>query len=404
VCSVAEATLPSVSTDLPVGASTGGAVPEAHLVAKVVQFSFLLRLASLLLVVVTPGDAVSSPAGLTAIGFITLSSTAGLYATQQLTGKVMAHPILLVLDVLVATGLASLLGATSPLLIYTFSTAVLIGILLPRPIATLVLAIQVSTLILVAVDQDTSDELIGILIVPICSATLGAMGILTRFLLASAEREQANVRRLSADAAIERERARLARDMHDSVAKALHGIALAAAALPAWAQKGPEQLSAKAVELQAAAESAAQDARSILVDLRTETDDRTLAQQLRVMADGLTQGGVQTILTVGGVADCDHAVKRELVAIAGEAVENIHRHSGAQNVAITCAGERDTITVTIRDDGHGFDPGLTPTGHFGLVGMRERAELVGGTLDLVTSPGRGTTVTVRTPRAAKGTP
>ena len=377
-------------------------MPEAHLVAKVVQFSFLLRLTSLLIVVITPSEAVTSTAGLTAIGFITLSSTAGLYATGLLTRKVMAHPILLVLDVLVATALALLLGAQSPLLVYTFSTSVLIGILLPRRAATLVLAIQVSSIVLIAIEQDAQAEVIGILIVPICSATLGAMGILTRFLLQSAEREQVNARRLSADAAIERERARLAREMHDSVAKALHGIALAAAALPTWAAKGPEQLSQKATQLQQAAESAAQDARSILVDLRTETDDRTLAQQLRTMADSLTQGGVQTILTVGGVADCDHSVKRELVAIAGESVENIHRHSGAENVAITCSGDPDSIVISIRDDGRGFDPDLTPTGHYGLVGMRERAEHVGGTLDLVTAPGRGTTVTVRTPRTAKG--
>lgn len=383
---------------------TSARVPEAHLVAQVVQFAFLLRLAALLLVVVTPSDAASSAAGLTAIGFITLSSTAGLYATRQLTRKVAAHPILLVLDVLVATGLAMLLGAQSPLLIYTFSTAVLIGILLPRSIATLVLLIQVGSLVLVAIDQDTGQEVIGIIVVPICSATLGAMGMLTRYLLQSAEREQVNARRLSADAAIERERARLARDMHDSVAKALHGIALAAAALPAWAAKGPEQLSARAVELQQAAEAAARDARSILVDLRTETDDRTLAQQLRSFADGLTQGGIQTILTIGGIADCDHAVKREIVAIAGEAVENIHRHAGASSVAITCAAEADSIVVSIRDDGAGFDPALRPAGHFGLVGMRERAEHVGGTLDLLTAPGRGTTVTVRTPRTAKGAP
>jgi len=374
---------------------------EQSLVARVVQFAFLIRLASLLLVVVSP-EAVGSTVGLCAIGFITVSSTVGLYATDRLTGSVMSHPILIVLDVLVATVLALLLGAQSPLLVYSLSTSVLIGILLPTRVAILVLIIQVSAVVLISIEQDEALTVAEILLLPIAAATLGAMGSLTRFLLRSAEQAMVKARTAAADAAIERERSRLARDMHDSVAKALHGIALSAAALPTWAAKGPEVLAAKATELQTAAESAAQDARTILVDLRTDTDDRTLAQQLRTLADGLTQGGVTTILTVGGVGDCDHAIKREIVSIAAEAVENIHRHSGASNVAITCSGTPEEIVVAIRDDGRGFTPGSTPRDHYGLVGMRERAELVGGNLTLTTAPGRGTTVTVRTPRTVKG--
>ena len=149
---------------------------------------------------------------------------------------------------------------------------------------------------------------------------------------------------MSEDAARERERARLAREMHDSVAKSLHGIGLAAASLPAWAEKDDGSLSSKARELQLAAEAASQDARAILVDLRAETDDRTLAQQLRTLTDDLAAGGLQAELGVEGIGDCDHSVKRELVAIAAEAVENVRRHSRAGRIEVTCIGTADTIT------------------------------------------------------------
>ena len=375
------------------------------LVDQVVRFAFLIRLASLLLIVLTPGDAISSPVGLVAIGFITLTSTVGLYGTSILTRKVAAHPILLVVDVLAATSMAFALGIESPILLYALSTAVLIGILLPTRFALAVLAVLVAAYLLVAIEQDHALSVAGTFIVPISYATVGGLGCLTRVLLQSTVHQQRRASMLSADAARERERARLARERHDSVAKALHGISMAAAALPMWAEQKPEELPLRAKELQEAAEDAARDARSILVDLRADTDDRTLAQQLRAMSDDLTNGGVQTIFTVGGIGDCDHEIKRELVAIAAEALENVRRHSGAKHVALTCAATADVITMSIRDDGAGFDPRDTPADHFGVLGMRERAETIGAELDLTSSPGEGTTVLVRSPRTTnRGTP
>ena len=356
------------------------------LVEQVVRFAFLIRLASLLLVVLLPGEAIDSPVGLSAIGFITITSTVGLYGTNLLTRKVAAHPILLVVDVLIAALIAAALGSQSPIILYSLSTAVLIGILLTPRFAAAVMAVLISSYLLITIEQKDADTVMAILMVPITYATVGALGSLTRALHVQAMREQGRARMLSETAARERERARLAREMHDSVAKSLHGIGLAAAALDKR-------------ELQDAAESAAREARSILVDLRADTDDRTLVQQLRVMVDDLTAGGVNATLAVDGVGDCDHRVKRELVAVAAEAVENIHRHAAAENVAITCSATPDQIAVSIRDDGHGFDPRTTPADHFGLVGMYERAASIGADLELTSAPGAGTTVLVRAPRS-----
>ncbi|MGH3459350.1 sensor histidine kinase [Aeromicrobium sp.] len=371
------------------------------LVEQVVRFAFLIRLASLLLVVLLPGEAIDSAVGLSAIGFITVTSTVGLYSTNLLTRKVAAHPILLVVDVLIAALIAAVLGSQSPIILYSLSTAVLIGILLTPRFAAAVMAVLISAYLLITIEQGESVTVMAALLVPITYATVGALGSLTRALHIAAMREQGRARMLSEAAARERERGRLAREMHDSVAKSLHGIGLAAASLSAWAEHQPEVLAEKARELQDAAESASQDARAILFDLRVDADDRTLAQQLRTLSSDLEQGGLPTSLTVEGVGDCDHVIKRELVAIAAEAVENVRRHSGACAVEIDCSGDCKHIMLSVRDDGVGFDPRHTPDDHFGVVGMHERAQTIGATLDITSAPGNGTLVTIRAPRTAK---
>jgi signal transduction histidine kinase len=377
---------------------------DRTLVDQVVKFAFLIRLASLFLVVAMPSDVVRSGFGLAAILFITLTSATGLYLTSAFTTRVAAHPIILVIDVLVASAILAAVGTQSPLVIYTLSTAVLIGILLTPRIAVLVMSILISSYVLVAIIENADGNVDGrgatsALLLPITYATVAALGSIMRSLHDAAMVEQAKARRYSADAARERERARLARDMHDSVAKSLHGIGLAAAALPRWADHGTDEVASKAIELQAAAETASQEARDILIELRADTNDRTLAEQLRHLTEDLRSGGVDAELAVDGIGDCDHLIKSELISIADEAVENVRRHSRASRVSVRCTGSADAIELQITDDGVGFEPEHTPRGHFGLVGMRERADSIGATLNLTTRSGAGTTITVHAPRA-----
>jgi signal transduction histidine kinase len=376
---------------------------DRSLVERVVKFAFLIRLASLLLVVVLPSDIARSGFGLVAIMFITITSGAGLYGTSVFTRRVAAHPILMVIDVLVAAAILAAVGTQSPLVIYTLSTAVLIGILLTPPVAALVMSVLISSYVLVAIIENADGTVdhrgvTSVLLLPITYATVAALGSIMRALHEAAMIEQSKARRYSEDAARDRERARLARDMHDSVAKSLHGIGLAAAALPRWADNGPEAVAHKAVELQAAAETASQEARDILIALRADTDDRTLAEQLRQVTEDLRTHGLEAGFTLAGIGDCDHQIKSELMSIAGEALENVRRHSRATHVAVRCTGTADSIELQIADDGVGFEPAHTPRGHFGLVGMRERVESIGGTLELSTRSGAGTTITVHSPR------
>ena len=89
--------------------------------------------------------------------------------------------------------------------------------------------------------------------------------------------------------------------------------------------------------------------------------------------------------------DTEHTIYR----IAQEAVANVVRHAMAGALAVHLAAEEHRLTLVVRDDGRGFDTAQDPPGgHYGLAGMRERAELMGGQFTIASAPGAGTIVTV----------
>jgi signal transduction histidine kinase len=90
-------------------------------------------------------------------------------------------------------------------------------------------------------------------------------------------------------------------------------------------------------------------------------------------------------------------VKDALYRIAQEALHNITKHARAENVGLLLEQETEGIMLEVRDDGIGFDPSGSFPGHLGLESMRERAERLGGTLEVESRPGNGTRILVRIP-------
>ena len=87
-----------------------------------------------------------------------------------------------------------------------------------------------------------------------------------------------------------------------------------------------------------------------------------------------------------------------LYRIAQEALTNVAKHAAADSVDITLAGEPDSLTLFVRDSGKGFNPdAVRERGGLGLIGMRQRAELIGGTLEVQSGPGQGTQIVVCAP-------
>ncbi|HAE59257.1 MAG TPA: hypothetical protein DCG54_07055 [Anaerolineae bacterium] len=198
----------------------------------------------------------------------------------------------------------------------------------------------------------------------------------------------------------EEERARLARDLHDGPLQALIGLNLQLGLLqPKVAD------SAALKEMRTEVQNLLADLRGVCSELRPPMlDTLGLAAALRSLAeDWSAQSGVAVRLDVPSQAAAlpplpgDTAVN--LYRVAQEALANVARHAGASQVNICLAGKEDGVRMAIEDDGRGFNlPGeigeLTASGHFGLVGLRERINLIGGKLSLDSAPGRGTRIQV----------
>ncbi len=96
------------------------------------------------------------------------------------------------------------------------------------------------------------------------------------------------------------------------------------------------------------------------------------------------------------------ALEAELVSIAGEAMTNARRHAGCRTVWVACAYDSRALSMAVRDDGGGFDPKQgSPKGHWGLVGMRERASAIGARLTITSAPGAGTEVVLVLPERSR---
>ncbi|HET8756740.1 MAG TPA: ATP-binding protein [Solirubrobacteraceae bacterium] len=182
--------------------------------------------------------------------------------------------------------------------------------------------------------------------------------------------------------ATERERRRIARDLHDGVAQELAFIQRRAARLTGQ----PD-----AADIVVAAERALLDSRWAIEHLAQAPDeplDRVLARQAAVIA--ARTGLAVTFAADAGAASASPEVSEALSRILGEAVSNA-RHGGATGVRVELSA--DPLRLRVTDDGAGFDPAACAPG-FGLGGMRERAALVGAELSVRSDPGAGTEVAV----------
>ncbi|MBQ1027851.1 sensor histidine kinase [Micromonospora sp. C95] len=202
------------------------------------------------------------------------------------------------------------------------------------------------------------------------------------------------------------ERARLARELHDSVAKTLRGVSFAAVALPTLLRRQPDLAEELASTVSAGADTAIREARELLTGLRKDALDRPFAEHLRQVCRGWTEWSrVPTRLDVSAVEEPTPAVRYELTHILDEALENVARHANATLVQVSLRQRAGRVVLTIQDDGVGFVPPgelteLSSSGSFGIIGMAERAQTVGGSVHVDSLGGSGTTVVAQVPLSA----
>lgn len=218
------------------------------------------------------------------------------------------------------------------------------------------------------------------------------------------ELEQTYHLALSIIRAQEEERRRMAREIHDGPAQSLANIVMRAEYCLKLLDRDPGKVREELQALQSIVLTSLQDIRKIIFDLRPMVlDDLGLIPALkRYFSAYAEQYGLEVeFFCFGQQRRLDSAVEIALFRIVQEAVNNIKKHAKVKNAVVKMEMLPDKVTVVIRDEGQGFDLEAVQNrkegGGFGLLGMRERVQLLNGQLKIISSPGKGTTVSVTIP-------
>jgi PAS domain S-box-containing protein len=208
--------------------------------------------------------------------------------------------------------------------------------------------------------------------------------------------------------AAESERARWARELHDETLQGLAGLSMLL--FSAGRATSVEAMGARIAQAQEQIEDEMEKLRGLISELRPaaldelglEASVRDLAERTRavfgleveIVVDLPAQGeGSQRLAT---------EVETAAYRIVQESLSNAARHAGASRVVVELARRNGALEVSVRDDGGGFDPSGTTGAGFGLRGMRERVDLLDGSIEIATGPGRGTRVSAALPLGYTG--
>ncbi|RMF81172.1 MAG: sensor histidine kinase [Chloroflexi bacterium] len=196
--------------------------------------------------------------------------------------------------------------------------------------------------------------------------------------------------------AVSHERNRMARELHDTLAHTLSAVSVQLEALNAQLDNDPTGAKQTLRKSQDLTRSGLQEVRRALQALRASPlEDLGLALAIRHLTESVAQrSGMKIDLTISSnLGDLDAEVEQSIYRITEEAFNNAIRHANAQTMTVSLLRNRDELCLIICDDGIGFDlETASQNGHYGLTGMRERALLCNGHLDVESEPGKGTTV------------
>ncbi len=197
--------------------------------------------------------------------------------------------------------------------------------------------------------------------------------------------------------AVLEERQSLARNLHDAVNQSLFSAGLIAEVLPRLWEQDQEEARRSLEDLRRLNRGAQAEMRVLMAELRpTMLTDANLGDLLRLLGNALLgRTDLPVAVTVTGEFILPAEVQVAFYRVCQEALNNVAKHAKASQVEIDLKQDGAVIELRIRDDGLGFDPKQTFSGHYGLSMMRERAEAVGALLSVTSQPGHGTELTMR---------
>jgi two-component system NarL family sensor kinase len=214
--------------------------------------------------------------------------------------------------------------------------------------------------------------------------------------------ERARLFARSAEIGAVEERNRLAREIHDTLAQGLAGITLQLETAEALLESdaASEKIRASIDQALLSARRNLEEARRSVIDLRAAPlEGRSLPEALAWLSANFNQRGPVHFeyQLEGANQPMPNRIEAGLYRVAQEALENVVRHSSARRAALNLSIATDHVILEILDDGQGFEPKQIPAGRFGLVGLNERVHLLGGRLEIKSTPGAGTAVRVTVP-------
>ena len=389
-----------------------GGAPDPS-VRSLVRLVLLFRLIALNVTIFElPGSPDQVPGVMAGLVVAAFASFLPLRYWDRWAAPLSTRPVFLAADLMLNLTIYAYLGPASPFFLYTLGTPLLAGLLFRTTGAILLgFAMLAGYYVLVVLSGNGLSELRAheardiqaLVVLPALYPLAAAGGAAVRGLLDRQAVTQLALAGAERRAAAGAERARVAREMHDSLGKTLYGIALAARGLSHRIEAEAPAAAAAARDLSAAAQVAAEEARGLISDLRSDTLDRPLGDALdRYVREWSQRNGIAAHLRADGV-DLPHPGTRyELFCIVREALENVERHAGATQVEVLLLDVAPDVVLSVADDGVGIDGecdarSLQTNGHYGLVGMAERGERIGATVQVAGQHGAGTTVTVRLP-------
>ena len=223
-----------------------------------------------------------------------------------------------------------------------------------------------------------------------------------RRLIEELREREAEVAALSAARGAEAERSRISRELHDTLAQGFASIVTLGHAVLGELDRDPAG-ARRHVELitENARENLAESRRIIAALGPGPLTNASLLEAVRRTGDTWQETtGIDVRLTVEGQpAPTSPTVEVVALRLFQESLENVRKHARASSVSVGLRYSEGTLTVEVRDDGAGFDPGAVQTG-YGLDGMRSRVREAGGSFELATAPGQGTTVQAVLPATA----
>lgn len=232
-------------------------------------------------------------------------------------------------------------------------------------------------------------------------AILGGVILLTLFWITQQRRQISRLQSKIAHQATLDERQRIAREFHDTLEQELAGLSLR---LDAATTRPLEDKARTLLETSRSLVSRIQsEARNLVSDLRDTEHPVTLLESLQLLAERVQHDQCEIVLDLQPVPAIASPVAHHLRMMAQEATTNAIKHAKASRITLHLSATDKRLTLTIADNGCGFDPGTQThgkPGHFGCIGIRERCRKIGAEAHWQSAPGKGTTVTITLPLPA----